>query len=175
MADRTVESYTKEIPDIPEELERVLVYILNEARDKVAAGEELTPFTALAIKDKLFIESHPADTIERCFAAAEHTVHQANGADAYGFCYDGYVEVDDRTLDAVIAEGGIPGGSSGHAIGYVYEVDSAGAVSFESEPTYIGTAPNFMIRASAHAWPVEDVESADETPDQTEGAPGAEE
>lgn len=161
MADRTVESYTKETPDIPEELERVLVYILNEARDKVAAGEELAPFTALAIKDKLFIESHPVDDIERCFAAAERTVHLAHGADAYGFCYDGYVEVDDRTLDAVIAEGGVPGGGSGHAIGYVYEIDDSGVATFEAEPTYIGTAPNFMIHASAHAWPVEDAEGSD--------------
>ena len=61
MADRVVESSDKEVPEIPDLLERVLVYVLSEARSKLEAGEEVAPFTALAIKDKLFIETHPAD------------------------------------------------------------------------------------------------------------------
>lgn len=86
MADRVVESSDKEVPEIPDLLERVLVYVLSEARGKLEAGEEVAPFTALAIKDKLFIETHPADQVEDCFKLAEHTVKNARGAEASGRC-----------------------------------------------------------------------------------------
>ena len=46
MADRVVESSDKEVPEIPDLLERVLVYVLSEARGKLEAGEEVAPFTA---------------------------------------------------------------------------------------------------------------------------------
>ena len=72
-------------------------------------------------------------------------MEHARGAQAYSFCYDGYVETDDGTHDALIAEGGVPSADKGFAVGQLYTVDDEGAVTFESEPVYIGPAPNFMI------------------------------
>ncbi len=144
MADRVVESSDKEVPEIPDLLERVLVYVLSEARGKLEAGEEVAPFTALAIKDKLFIETHPADQVEDCFKLAEHTVKNARGAEAYGFCYDGFIELDDQTVDALIAEGGVPGDSDGFAVAFVYTASEDGSITFEDTPTYVGPSPNFM-------------------------------
>lgn len=144
MADRVVESSDKEVPEIPDLLERVLVYVLSEARGKLEAGEEVAPFTALAIKDKLFIETHPADQVEDCFKLAEHTVKNARGAEAYGFCYDGFIELDDQTVDALIAEGGVPGDSDGFAVAFVYTASEDGSIAFEDTPTYVGPSPNFM-------------------------------
>lgn len=173
MADREVQRLDAQVPDIPEELESVLLFALNEVHDNVLAAQadeveasddasqediadqsaseaddEVTldgsvPFTVLAVKDKLFIETHPGNTAEECYASAEHTVRGARGATAYAFCYDGYVESDGGTRDAFIAEGGIPGADDGYAVGYLYsQVD--GIIMFDGEPCYIGTAPNFM-------------------------------
>lgn len=144
MADRNIENDSQEVPEIPEELKRVLVFSLDEAKDRVEAGQDLIPFTALIVKDNLFLESHPGDNAEECFAAAEHTVRGARGAGAYAFCYDGYIETDDGVKDALIAEGGQPGDDTGYAVAYLYTTDDAGAYTFESEPAYIGEAPNFM-------------------------------
>ena len=69
----------------------------------------------------------------------------ARGAEAYALCYDGYIETDDGTVDAVIAEGGIPGADTGYAICYIYEMGDGDSVTFEEEPAYVGEAPNFMI------------------------------
>lgn len=144
MADRVIENDSQDVPEIPEELERVLVFSLDEAKDKINNGEDLIPFTALIVKDHLFLESHPGDSAEECFEAAEANVRGARGAGAYAFCYDGYIETDDGVKDALIAEGGEPGGDTGYAVAYLYTVDDEGAYQFESEPAYIGEAPNFM-------------------------------
>ena len=130
MADRTVENSSEEVPEIPEMLENVLLFALDEAKEKMEEGAELVPFTTLVVKENLFIESHPGDSSEECYNLAQHTVEGARGADAYAFCYDGYV----------------PGAEDGYAVGYLYTVDDEGGYSFEEEAAYIGEAPNFMAK-----------------------------
>ena len=133
MVDRVVESGETEVPEIPEILEKVLLFALDEAKEKMSQGADVVPFTTLVVKENLFIESHPGDSAEECFAFARHTVEGARGAEAYGFCYDGYVETDAGTQDAIIAEGGVPGDDEGYAIGYVYNI-------VDDKP------PNFMAK-----------------------------
>ena len=134
MADRVVENQDNEVPEIPEILEKVLLFSLDEAKQKLTQSNEVVPFTALAVKENLFIENHPGESVEACFNAARHTVQHAQGAQAYALCYDGYVEVDEGTKDALIAEGGVPGADKGFAVGYLYECSEA---------------PNFMIALKA--------------------------
>ena len=145
MADRVVENSDTEVPEIPEVLESAMLYALGEAKEKMLAGEGVVPFTALVVKDNLFIETHPGATAEECFSKARHTVQNARGATAYVLCYDGYIEIDDGVRDAVIAEGGLPGEDVGYAAGYLYTEDEDGTLNFEEEAAYIGEAPNFMI------------------------------
>ena len=146
MADRDVNAAVDEAPEFDETLEAVLIAALNEAKQKLESGEDVVPFTALAVGETLFIETHPGEDVEACFSAAEHTVANAAGAAAYAFCYDGYVETDEGTRDVLIAEGGIPGEPEGYAVGYLYVAPETedGQFSVDSEPVYIGPAPNFM-------------------------------
>ena len=144
MADRNVENASQEVPDIPEILEKVLLFALDEAKDKMSQGAEVIPFTTLVVKDNLFIETHPGNDADECFNLAQHTVEGARGAEAYALCYDGYIETDDGVKDAIIAEGGVPGDEDGYAIGYLYTMEEGEEPVFESEPAYVGEAPNFM-------------------------------
>lgn len=143
MVDRLVESEETEVPEIPEILERVMLFSLDEAKEKMEQGADVIPFTALVVKENLFIENHPGESAEDCFAGAKHTVEGARGADAYAFCYDGYIDTDAGMRDALIAEGGVPGEDEGMAIGYLYSLVDDKPV-FEADPAYIGEAPNFM-------------------------------
>lgn len=145
MDDRIVEAPADEVPEIPELVEKMCLFALDEAREKMEQAGEVVPFTALAVKDNLFIETHPGEEPEQCFAAARHTVQGARGADGYAFCYDGYVDADVGMLDALIAEGGLPGENEAYAIGYLYEIDEQGTLTFQDDPAYIGEAPNFMV------------------------------
>lgn len=143
MDDRVIESSETEVPEIPEILEKVMLFVLEEAKEKMNQEAEVVPFTALVVKENLFMETHPGDSADECFQSAKHTVEGARGADAYAFCYDGYVETDAGTKDALIAEGGVPGEDTGMAIGFLYSLVDEKPV-FEEEAAYIGEAPNFM-------------------------------
>lgn len=130
---------------IPELLENVLLFALDEAGDKMAKGQAVAPFTCLVVKDSLFIESYQGNT-EECKDAARHTVQNARGASAYALCYDGFIYSDDGEVDALIAEGGIPGDDVGHAICCLYTVSgSDGDLTFADEAMYLGTTENFMV------------------------------
>ena len=131
-------------------LESVLRYCLKDARERMEKGETIVPFSALAVGETLFMEEHAADTPAESFASARHTVAGARGAQAYGFCYDGYVQVDtafenDVRRDCIIAEGGTPGADYGHAIGLLYRIDPEGNIKFEDEPIYVGKSLNYMV------------------------------
>lgn len=170
MAEREVESaIDQQAPEIDEVLEAVIIAALNRAKDKMEAGEEVVPFTALAVKENLFIETHPGDDVEACFKDAERTVAHAVGADAYAFCYDGYVDTDAGTRDVIIAEGGMPGEPDGYAVGYLYTMPDGedGPVDIDDEPVYIGPAPNFMALVGPS---VKKADGANDGLGDTEGA-----
>lgn len=139
MADREVDATVQPVEDIDAVLKAVIKTVLDEAAAKLEAGEDIIPFTGLAVKENLFIETHPGDSAEECFLAARKEVEGARGATAYAFCYDGYVDTDDGQRDVIIAEGGMPGADTGYAFGYLY--DDSG---IDRTIVYIGPAPNFM-------------------------------
>ena len=131
--------------EIPLVLEKVLSYCLKDAKERMEKGEVVLPFSALAVGETLFMEQHDADTVDECFAAVRKLVEGATGAQAYGFCYDGYIEADDhKQYDCVIAQGGVPGDEYGHAIGWRYRVDDDGKAVFRGEPIYVGNCLNYM-------------------------------
>lgn len=130
---------------MPGVLESVLRYCLKDASERMAKGEEITPFSALAVKETLFMEEHPGDEVAQCFNSARKTVEGAKGADAYGFCYDGYIELDQGKVDCLIAEGGTPGAEYGHAIGLRYTYNEEGVAVFDEEPIYVSKALNYML------------------------------
>lgn len=140
MAERIVDPEEK-LPeeDIDDVLKTIIRAVLDEAANKMEAGEEVIPFTGLAVKENLFIETHPADDVEECFLSARKEVEGARGATAYAFCYDGYIETDDGQRDALIAEGGLPGEEQGYAFGYLYDENGV-----DRNIVYVGLAPNFM-------------------------------
>ena len=140
MAERMVDPEAKAPEeDIDDVLKTVIRAVLDEAVTKMEAGEDVVPFTGLAVKENLFIETHPADDVKECFLAARREVEGARGATAYAFCYDGYIETEDGMKDALIAEGGLPGEEQAYAFGYLYDENG-----INKDITYIGPAPNFM-------------------------------
>lgn len=133
--------------EIPLVLENVLRYCLKDASERMEKGEAVVPFSALAVGETLFMEEHPGDDVQECFASAKRTVADARGAAAYGFCYDGYIEVgaDHSKRDCLIAEGSMAEEPYGHAIGLLYTVGDDGKATFVDEPIYVGNAMNYMV------------------------------
>ena len=137
--------------EIPLVLENVLRYCLKDASERMLKGEQILPFTSLAVGETLFMEEHPGEDPAESFHAARKTVENASGARAYGFCYDGYIEVGGNKAqqDCLIAEGGCPGEPYGHAIGLPYTIDANGHITFADEPIYVGNSLNYMLSLEA--------------------------
>lgn len=145
MADREIDQAAMpEVPNMPNELNHVLVYALNYGRDLVNDGKMIIPFTVLLIGDKPFLRHHEGASTTQCYQMAQHEVEGARGAQAYALCYDGYLETSDGPMDCIIAEGGVPGADTGYAIGYLYSLDEDGKPKIATTASFIGKAPNFM-------------------------------
>ena len=156
---------SKEEPiEIPVVLENVLRYCLKDASERMLKGEQIVPFSALAVGQTLFMEEHPGEEPADSFHSARKTVENARGALAYGFCYDGFVEMGENAIrkDCLIAEGGCPGEPYGHAIGLVYDVEENGAVHFADEPIYVSNALNYMLNLKDLEDDAEDAEGGED-------------
>ena len=136
--------------DLPEDVQKVLFYAIDEATKKIDAGEELVPFTMVLAGEDLFMDSHPVDEVEECFASARQAVNTiAHIADAYVFCYDGYIETEEGEHDMLIAEVGMKGEEQGIAYGLVYEVgvpenDEDPVVTFDEGLLLLGESDNLF-------------------------------
>ena len=143
--EREIDPNVTEVPEIPTVLSSLLVYAVEEGERRFNEQGSFTPFTALAVGEKLFLEEVDGETPEEMYAFAKHTVEHVRGADGYALCYDGYLDTDQGMRDAIIAEGGVPGAIQGEAVGLLYEMDADGNVEYHRPIAYIGKAPNFMI------------------------------
>ena len=128
-------------------LDKIVLYALEEAREKLEQSGELEPFTIILHGENLHIENHPGEDVEECFNAASEAVERlAHVADAYVIAYDGYINIDDETRDAIIAERGKPGEETAEAFATLYTIDEEGegSIVFEEELYSIGLAPSIL-------------------------------
>lgn len=158
MADRVVESGQNTAPDMPELLQKLLQYLVREARKKMEEEKGYSPFVGVAVGESLVLEEISGEEPADIYRMAKHTVEGTRGAQGYGFCYDGYIDTDEGQKDAIIAEGGMAGVPEGYAIALLYNVDEKNE-TFEFVPpiSYIGPAPNFMALMFNDEIPAEEV------------------
>lgn len=110
--------------DLPEDVQKALFYSIDEATKKIETGEELIPFTMVLAGEDLFMDTHPMDEVEECFGSAAQAVNSiAHIADAYVFCYDGYIETEEGDRDMLISEVGIKGEEKAIAYGLMYDIE----------------------------------------------------
>ncbi|MGI6590060.1 MAG: hypothetical protein ACOX1O_00375 [Eggerthellaceae bacterium] len=145
MADRVIDPQQTEVPEMDDLLQRLLQYLVREARGRMEADQGFAPFVGVAVKDALVLEEIEGEEPDDVYRMAKHTVEGTRGAQAYGLCYDGYIDTDDGQRDAIIAEGGMAGQPEGYAICLLYDADpEKGTFNFIPPLSYVGMAPNFM-------------------------------
>jgi hypothetical protein len=141
-----------------EAVDHMLLYAFDQAVETLEQSGDFDPFTILLKGDEFFIEDHPGEEIEACYASARRTVQQmALVASDYVFCYDGYVELDEGPRDAIIVERAHLGDANGEAFAMLYEQNGE---HFEFDETLygIGEAANYFEDAEADG----DSDGADE-------------
>lgn len=132
--------------DLPEDVQKVLFFALDEACDELETGEGLSPFTLVLAGDDVFQDEHAADEVEESYASARASVNIiAHIASAYVFCYDGYIETDEGDADMIIAEVGLKGEPEGFAYGLVYRIDDEqGIIEYDEGLISLGETENLF-------------------------------
>jgi hypothetical protein len=86
-------------------LERAIRYALEQGAQALEQDGVLDPFTVLIEGEELYLEDHPGDSEEQSYASARRTIYQMERlCNAYLFCYDGYVDLEDGRSDALVVE-----------------------------------------------------------------------
>lgn len=125
-------------------LDKVILYAFDQAQQKLEQGGFVEPFTILIEGDNLKIENHTGEDAAECFESARLSIYAMDKLiNAYVFCYDGYVELDDETRDALIVEYASKGDESGEALALLYTEDGD-SLTFDDNLYSLGEAPTFF-------------------------------
>lgn len=117
--------------ELSEDLQKILFYAFDEAVGKLESRDGLIPFTVTLAGDDIYVDCY--DDPDKCMDLARESVNIiAHIANAYVFCYDGFIELEDGTeADMVIAEIGEKGSDVALAFGLVYEVGGDGNIQYD--------------------------------------------
>lgn len=143
------DSYTADAAELDESnaLDKIVLYALDEAMDKLEQSGQLEPFTVILHGENLHVESYPGEEVVECFNAATAAVGLlAHVMDAYAFAYDGYLNTDEGTRDAIIVERGKPGNDEAEAFALLYTLDESdeGSLTFEEGLYDLGPAASLL-------------------------------
>jgi hypothetical protein len=120
--------------DAARPLDKIVFFAFDEARQKLEQGAYVEPFTVVLANDGLFIEGHPGDDVEECYESARRSLSDKDLiAEAYVFCYDGYVETDSDTRDAIIVERASRDDAAGEAFALLYAVQDGAEAGAEAD------------------------------------------
>jgi hypothetical protein len=111
--------------DPQQTLDKIVLYALDEGRQKLEENGSFEPFTVILRDEDLLVENHVGDDVLECFESAARTVQAlASSSQAYVFVYDGYINSVEGRLDAMIAERGVVGQNQADAFALLYSLDS---------------------------------------------------
>lgn len=130
---------------IDEARERAVLFAFDEAKTILEQGGQLVPFSVMVVGEDLYVENHPGEDVAECFSSAQKKIFSMQlKIDSYVFCYDGYVELDDETKDAIIAESALSGEESARAYALLYE-EKGDTLVFEDALADLGEAPVLFL------------------------------
>lgn len=159
--------------ELSEDLQKILFYSIDEAINHLENEDTYTPFTVTLAGEDVFLDKHDGEEVEDCFKLAKDAVNLiAHIADAYVFCYDGYIELEDGTeSDMIISELGVKGDDSAKVFGLMYRYDENGQLNYDEALVDLGLSDNlFDPEAVAEAEAMASIYSEEEGDADGEGS-----
>jgi hypothetical protein len=137
-------------------IERAVFIALDEAATKLDEQGEFDPFVIIVQGDELQIEEQSGDDEDMIIEEVKRTIFQMERvADAYIFFFFCFVELDDGTSDAIIAEYARKDGGEAQVLAWLYETHED-HVDF-LEPLYsLGNTQSFFSSAQVEVEAVSD-------------------
>lgn len=123
---------------ISDNVQRTMDQAFDEAQQYLTANGGFQPFTVTVVDEGLEINTHEGDTPEAIRESVKGLL-AVDMPEGYALAYDGYIETDDGTLDAIIVEVAERGASKADALAVIYTAETDGTYTFEPSYGYIGT------------------------------------
>lgn len=132
--------------ELSEDLQKILFYSIDEALGKLEKEDTYVPFTVTLAGEDIFLDKQDAEEVDECFALAKEAVNLiAHIADAYVFCYDGYIELEDGTeSDMIVAEVGVKGDDSAKVFGLMYGRNEDDELCYDEALIDLGLSDNLF-------------------------------
>jgi hypothetical protein len=151
-------------------LERAVLYALEQGAEQLEQAGEFEPFTILIEGEELFIEDQPGESEEQSYASARRTVYQMERlCNAYLFCYDGYVDLEDGTSDAIVVECANKGDLSARIIVRMYH-RHGDHYHFDTELYEVGEADTLFSNGTKKNEGADDADDPAATANAADGA-----
>ena len=154
-----------ETVEMDEVLEKVINYCCEEAKEKLAQTGSFEPFTVVVEGDNMHIENFPGEDPEKIREEARTAVATASSfADYYCFCFDGYVDTDAGSFDAIVVEAAAREDENAMAIVCLYKVNDSGdgSILFDEGMAYVSDTETWFDAAAVAAGDEEEMEAAQE-------------
>ena len=160
-----------------EVLSRTVLYTLDQGAEKLVQNGGFDPFTILISGEELFIEDQPGDTEEESYESARRTIYQMEHlCNAYTFCYDGFVELEDEPGDAIVIEYANKGDKQAQIVMCLYHIDDDDEYHFDENLYQVGETETLFSEPEADEEPplAEDTDEeapwTPETPESNEAS-----
>lgn len=123
---------------ISDNVQRAMDQAFDEAQQYLTSNGGFQPFTVTVVDEGLEINTHEGDTPEAIRESVKGLL-AVDMPEGYALAYDGYIETDDGTLDAIIVEVAERGATKADALAVIYTAEADGTYTFEPSYGYIGT------------------------------------
>lgn len=124
--------------NLSDNVQRAMEQAFNEAQQYLDAQGGFQPFTVTVVDEGLEVNAHEGDTPDAIRESVKGLL-AVDMPEGYALAYDGFIDTDEGTLDAVIVEVADRGATKADALAMIYTKDADGNYTFEPTYGYIGT------------------------------------
>lgn len=124
--------------NLSDNVQRAMDYAFDEAQQYLSGQGGFQPFTVTVVDEGLEINAHDGDSPDAIRESVKGLL-AVDMPEGYALAYDGYIDTDDGTLDAIIVEVAARGAAKADALAMIYTREDDGSYTFEPTYGYIGT------------------------------------
>lgn len=122
--------------EITDNVRRAMDYAFDEAQRLLSTNGGFMPFTVTVVDEGLELNEHSGETPDDIRESVKMLLAQ-DMPEGYALCYDGYVETDEGTRDAIVVEVACRGAARADILAMLY-IQDADAYTFEPSYAYAG-------------------------------------
>lgn len=122
--------------EVTDDMRRAIDYAFAQARVGMEADGGISPFSVVCSGDGYVVTEHAGTTTDAVYDSVTKRLEELD-PDSYALAYDGFVETDQRTRDAILVEAAKRGDDSAYLLALPY-TRAGDSVVFDDSYVFVG-------------------------------------